>query len=127
MFESLSLPTMTNALSEWSAYRHRRRRKPDMSIQATHPYESGLDKNAANYVPLTPISFLLRSASVYPNRLAVVHGDRRYSWREVLERSRRLAAALTARGVRRCDTVAVMAPNIPDSRRILGCRWPGRC
>ena len=86
-----------------------------MSIQATHPCESGLDKNAANYVPLTPISFLLRSASVYPNRLAVVHGDRRYSWREVLERSRRLAAALTARGVRRCDTVAVMAPNIPEA------------
>ena len=86
-----------------------------MSIRATHPYESGLDKNAANYVPLTPISFLLRSASVYPNRLAVVHGDRRYSWREVLERSRRLAAALTARGVRRCDTVAVMAPNIPEA------------
>jgi fatty-acyl-CoA synthase len=66
-------------------------------------------------VPLTPIGFLLRSASVYPNRLAVVHGDRRYSWREVLERSRRLAAALTARGVGPGDTVAVMAPNIPEA------------
>ena len=86
-----------------------------MSIQATHPYESGLDKNAANYVPLTPISFLLRTASVYPNRLAVAYGERRYSWRETLERCRRLAAALTARGVGRGDTVAMMAPNIPEA------------
>jgi fatty-acyl-CoA synthase len=86
-----------------------------MSIQPTHPYESGLDKNAANYVPLTPIGFLLRTASVYPNRLAVAYGERRYSWREALERCRRLAAALSARGVRRGDTVAVMAPNIPET------------
>jgi fatty-acyl-CoA synthase len=87
----------------------------NMSLQSTHPYESGLDKNPANYVPLTPVSFLLRTALVYPKRLAVVHGDRRYSWREVLERSRRLAAALTARGVGPGDTVAVMAPNIPET------------
>jgi fatty-acyl-CoA synthase len=84
-------------------------------MTGTNPYEIGLDKNAANYVPLTPIGFLLRSAAVYPNRLAVVHGDRRYSWREALERSRRLAAALAARGVGRGDTVAVMAPNIPEA------------
>jgi fatty-acyl-CoA synthase len=55
---------------------------------STSPYEAGLDKNAANYVPLTPIGFLVRSASVYPNRPAVVHGERRYSWREALERCR---------------------------------------
>jgi fatty-acyl-CoA synthase len=81
----------------------------------TNPYEEGLDKNAANYVPLTPIGFLLRSAAVYPNRLAVVHGDRRYSWRETLERCRRLASALVARGVGRGDTVALMAPNTPEA------------
>jgi fatty-acyl-CoA synthase len=81
----------------------------------TNPYEEGLDKNAANYVPLTPIAFLRRSASVYPNRLAVVHGGRRYSWREALERCRRLAAGLAARGVGRGDTVALMAPNIPEA------------
>jgi fatty-acyl-CoA synthase len=81
----------------------------------TNPYDIGLDKNAANYVPLTPIGFLVRSASVYPNRLAVVHGERRYSWREALERCRRLASALAARGVGRGDTVAVMAPNIPEA------------
>ncbi|MGA7864418.1 MAG: acyl-CoA synthetase [Stellaceae bacterium] len=82
---------------------------------STNPCEEGLDKNAANYVPLTPIGFLVRSAAVYPNRLAVVHGERRYSWREALERCRRLASALAARGVGRGDTVAVMAPNIPEA------------
>src|SRR5215813_1626993 len=86
-----------------------------MSTIAANPYEIGLDKNAANYVPLTPIGFLLRSAAVYPNRLAVVHGDRRYSWREALEGCRRLASALAARGVGRGDTVALMAPNIPEA------------
>src|SRR6516225_2792426 len=81
----------------------------------TNPYEMGLDKNAANYVPLSPIGFLARSAAIYPNRLAVVHGKRRYSWCEALERCRRLASALAARGIGRGDTVAVMAPNIPEA------------
>jgi fatty-acyl-CoA synthase len=85
-----------------------------MSTSA-NPYDIGLDKNAANFVPLTPIGFLVRSASVYPNRLAVVHGERRYSWREALKRCRRLASALTARGIGRGDTVALMAPNIPEA------------
>ncbi len=85
-----------------------------MSTSA-NSYDVGLDKNAANYVPLTPIGFLVRSASVYPNRLAVAHGERRYSWREALERCRRLASALSARGVGRGDTVAMMAPNIPEA------------
>ena len=82
---------------------------------STNPYDIGLGKNAANYVSLTPTGFLVRSASVYPNRLAVVHGERRYNWREALERCRRLASALTARGVGRGDTVAVMAPNTPEA------------
>src|SRR5215470_809472 len=86
-----------------------------MSAADANPYELRLDKNAANYVPLTPIGFLLRSAAVYPNRLAVVYGERRYSWRETLARCRRLASALAARGVGRGDTVAVMAPNIPEA------------
>src|SRR5438132_10004865 len=87
----------------------------NMMAPETSPYEIGLDKNAANYVPLTPIGFLVRSASVYPNRLAVAHGERRYSWRETLDRCRRLASALAARGIGRGDTVAVMAPNIPEA------------
>ena len=81
----------------------------------TNPYDIGLDKNAANYVPLSPISFLLRSAAVYPNRLAVAYGERRYSWREALEHCRRLGSALAARGVKRGDTVAVMAANTPEA------------
>jgi fatty-acyl-CoA synthase len=86
-----------------------------MTPADANPYEAGLDKNAANYVPLTPIGFLLRSAAVYPDRLAVAHGERRYSWREVLERCRRLAGALAAQGIGRGDTVALMAPNIPEA------------
>src|SRR5215471_18900708 len=82
-------------------------------MTATNPNEIGLDKNAANYVPLSPIGFLLRSAAVYPNRPSVIHGDRYYTWRETLERCRRLASALAKRGVRAGDTVAVMAPNVP--------------
>jgi fatty-acyl-CoA synthase len=81
----------------------------------TNPYEVGLEKNAANYVPLSPIGFLLRSAAVYPARVAVVHAGRRYTWREALDRCRRLASALAARSVGRGDTVALMAPNIPEA------------
>jgi fatty-acyl-CoA synthase len=86
-----------------------------MTLADANPYQVGLDKSPANYVPLTPISFLLRSAAVYPDRLAVVHGERRYSWREALERCRRLAGALTAQGVGHGDTVALMAPNTPEA------------
>jgi fatty-acyl-CoA synthase len=84
-----------------------------MTAVDANPYEIGLDKNGANYVPLTPIAFLLRSAAVYPNRTAVIHGEQRYRWRETLERCRRLASALTKRGIGRGDTVAVIAPNVP--------------
>src|SRR3954470_12335888 len=80
-----------------------------------NPYETGLDRNAANYVPLSPIGFLTRSASVYPNRTSVIHGDRRYTWRQSLERCSRLASALAKHGVGRGDTVALMAPNIPEA------------
>src|SRR5436853_3287738 len=84
-----------------------------MTLDSTHPYEAGLDKNAANYVPLSPIGLLLRSAAVYPNRTAVIHGPQRYTWKEALERCRRLPSALAKRGIGRGDTVAVMAPNVP--------------
>src|SRR5256885_15290187 len=84
-----------------------------MTQDSIDPYEAGLNKNAANYVPLSPIGFLLRAAAVYPNRTAVIHGERRYTWRETLGRCRRLASALAKRGIGRGDTVAVMAPNVP--------------
>jgi len=69
----------------------------------------GLDRNRANYVPLSPVAFLERSALVYPDKVAVRHGQHAYTYREFETRCRRLASALARRG----DTVAVMAPNIP--------------
>jgi fatty-acyl-CoA synthase len=78
------------------------------------PYEKDLDKNPANYAPLTPLQFIERAAYVYPNRLAVVHGKRRYTWKETYARSRRLASALAKRGIGKGDTVAVMLSNTPE-------------
>jgi len=79
----------------------------------TDPYEKDLDKNPANYAPLTPLSFLERAAYVYPERMSVVHGAQRYRWKETYARCRRLASALAKRGIGRGDTVAAMLPNIP--------------
>jgi len=80
----------------------------------TNPYEIGLDRNAANYVPLSPLTFLERTAAVYPTRTSVIHGARRYTWAETEARCRRLASALKKRGIGKGDTVAVMAPNVPE-------------
>ena len=77
------------------------------------PYESGLDRNDANFVPLSPLSLLRRTATVYPERTAIVHGDMRRSWAETYARCRRLASALAKRGIGLGDTVSIMAPNIP--------------
>ena len=76
-------------------------------------YDIGLDRTPANFAPLTPLSFLKRTASVYPDRLAVVHGERRFTWRETERRCRALASALTGLGIGKGDTVAVFAPNVP--------------
>ncbi|WZB74240.1 acyl-CoA synthetase [Achromobacter insuavis] len=72
-----------------------------------------LPRNAANHQPLTPLGFLQWAAAVYPERAALLHGDRSQSWRVTDERCRRMAAALAAWGVRRGDVVAVLAPNTP--------------
>ncbi len=80
----------------------------------TNPYEIGLDRNAANYVPLSPLAFLERTAAVYPTRTSVIHGPRRYTWAETQARCRRLASALRKHGIGKGDTVAVMAPNVPE-------------
>jgi fatty-acyl-CoA synthase len=77
------------------------------------PFALGLEKNPANYVPLSPLSFLRRAAAVYPERLAVIHGDQRHTWRQIYARCRRLASALQRRGIGAGDTVAVIAPNVP--------------
>ena len=79
----------------------------------SHSYNTHLDKNSANFTPLTPLSFLDKAAYVYPNRIAVVHGAQRTTWKDEYLRCRKLASALKKRGIGEGDTVAAMLPNIP--------------
>src|SRR5258708_17263952 len=72
-----------------------------------------LRRSAANYAPLSPLSFLARAAGIYPDKTAIMHGSRRISYAEFYERCRRLADALRRRGVGPGDVVAIMAPNVP--------------
>jgi 3-(methylthio)propionyl---CoA ligase len=76
-------------------------------------FEQDLDRRAANYAPLTPLSFLAWAAHVYPGKPAVIHGDRVFTYAELYARCRRLASALARRGIGHGDCVAVMAPNVP--------------
>ncbi len=76
-------------------------------------YDIGLDKNAANYVPLTPLSFLERSAAVYPNHVSTVYEGRSFTWAQTFERCRRFASYLAKQGIGEDDTVAAMLPNVP--------------
>ena len=76
-------------------------------------YEDGLGQNAANHTPMTPLSFIERAASVYPKKLAIVHGKLRQDWATTYARCRRLASALSRLGIGPGDTVAVMLPNTP--------------
>jgi len=80
----------------------------------SHIYERDLDRCAANHVPLSPTAFVERSAEVFGDLPAVVHGARRYTWAQCRERSARLGAALRALGVGRLDTVSTMLPNTPE-------------
>ncbi len=82
-------------------------------MAAANPYSTGLDQNPANYVPLSPLSFLQRAAEVYPSHTSVVHGQLRYTWSETYRRSRQLASALQRRGIGFGDTVAIMGYNTP--------------
>jgi fatty-acyl-CoA synthase len=77
------------------------------------PYDTDLGRNAANYQPLTPLTFLERAASVFPEHTAIVHGHARYSYADFYTRSRRLASSLSKRGIGRGDTVAAMLANTP--------------
>lgn len=76
-------------------------------------YDTDLDRNPANFQPLTPLTFLERAASVFPERTAIIHGTLRRSYAEFYARSRRLASALARHGVGKNDTVAAMLPNTP--------------
>ncbi len=77
------------------------------------PYDCDLDRNSANFQPLTPIAFLARAADVFPTRTAIIHGDLRRNYAEFYARSRRLASALHSEGIKRGDTVSVMLANTP--------------
>ena len=79
----------------------------------TSIYDTGLPRNAANFAPISPLSFIERAADVYPQRPAVVHGPLRRTWAETYARCRRLASALAQHGIGKNDTVAVMLPNTP--------------
>ncbi|MCY6379275.1 acyl-CoA synthetase [Hoeflea prorocentri] len=78
-----------------------------------NPYETDLDRNPANYQPLTPLTHLARAASVYPDHIAVIHGSLRMTYRTFYARSRQLASALANRGIDKGDTVSVMLSNTP--------------
>ncbi len=83
-------------------------------MQTRSIYDRDLDRTAANYAALTPLSLIARTAEVWPHQLAVVHGERRYTWAETYGRARRLASALERAGVGKGDTVAVMLANTPE-------------
>ena len=84
-------------------------------MSSPNPYQLNLDHNTANYVPLTPLTFLRRTAEVYPERTAVIHGSLKRTWKQTYERCVRLASALKRRGIGLGDTVTLMAPNIPET------------
>ncbi|MCK5778888.1 MAG: acyl-CoA synthetase [Rhodospirillales bacterium] len=77
-------------------------------------YDIDLDQTPANYTPLSPLSFIRRSAAVYPDVTSLIHGKRRYTWKETYARCKRLGSALAKRGIKKGDTVAVMASNTPE-------------
>src|SRR5262244_1629331 len=76
-------------------------------------FRTGLGRAAANFAALTPLGFLPRAASIYPDRVAMIHGDRRLSYREFDARARRLASALAQSGIGPGDTVSAVLPNVP--------------
>ena len=80
----------------------------------TDMYNTNLDKNDANFVPLTPLSFLKRSAEVYPHKTSIVHGDRIYNWEQTYKRSLQFASALSKHGIGKNDTVSILSFNTPE-------------
>ncbi|MEI8394429.1 MAG: acyl-CoA synthetase [Rhodospirillaceae bacterium] len=85
-----------------------------MASHPSNPYEQNLGRTPANHVPLSPLSFIRRTAAVYPQRIAVIHGAIRRTWGETYRRCVQLGSALARRGIGVGDTVAVMAPNVPE-------------
>jgi fatty-acyl-CoA synthase len=81
---------------------------------AGHPFETGLDRSPANFVPLSPVSFLRRSVASFRDKVAVIDGERHFTYGQLYERCLRLASALANRGMERLDTIAILASNIPE-------------
>ena len=77
-------------------------------------FEKNLDKNNANFVPLSPLTFLERTKDIYPNYQALLYGTRKYTWKEVYDRAIKFASSLTKVGIGKGDTVSVMAANTPE-------------
>ena len=77
------------------------------------PYDTDLNRNPANFQPLTPLTFLARAAAVYPDHPAIIHGARSFTYRDFYARTRRLASALARRCIKRGDTVAAVLANTP--------------
>ena len=99
-----------------------------MSESDPNPFETHLDPNPANYAALTPLGFLDRAASVYPDRVSVINGEARYRWAETRERCRRLASALRRSGIEEGDTYPFSPRTCPRStRRASRSRWRARC
>ncbi|MBV9570481.1 MAG: acyl-CoA synthetase [Alphaproteobacteria bacterium] len=87
--------------------------RPASTRSAKSPYDLGLERNPANFQPLTPLTFLERAANVFPTRLAIVHGAQRFTYADFYARARRLGSALAQRGIGRGDTVSVILANTP--------------
>src|SRR2546429_4075864 len=85
-----------------------------MNKNDTHPFETNLDRHSSNYIPLSPVSFLTRAANAFADKVAVIDGARRYTYAQLLDRCVRFASALAQLGVKRLDTVAIIASNIPE-------------
>jgi len=85
-----------------------------VNTETMNIYDKDLDSNAANFTALSPISMMRRAAAVYPDKLAVIYGQRRVSWAEIFTRCASVAAALTQRGISQGDTVAVLSANLPE-------------
>src|SRR2546425_2031243 len=95
---------------------------PDSDLHSLSAFGDALGKQRANYVPLSPVQFLARSALIWPHKIAVRHGAHAYTYREFEARCRRLAFALARRGIGRGDTVAVVGPHVPA---LLGAHYAG--
>lgn len=96
-----------------------------MAEHSKNSFEAGLDRRSANFVPLSPVSFLTRAAAAFAEKVAVIDGERRYSYRQLLDRCVRLACGLSKLGVGRLDTVAIIASNIPEIEPASGNRFRG--